>query len=195
MSVLSLGKLSLGKDGARKNPVVQTHLLPQAFKGFAGNDCIHVLDAGVGKPGTLEFLNQFPVKIYFLDLSAAIYKDADVEAIASALDDYHDVVFDVCLLWDVLHRLDGPQLATLSMTLEPHIYSETKMHSICQFAAPDEVCDFRIQGTEQFESIRTKPRKYQKWSYTQFTKLFPCARIMADQQFPDGRLEMLLTTE
>ena len=169
--------------------------MPQAFQGFAGNDCIHVLDAGVGKPGTLEFLSQYPAKIYFLDLPQALYEDADVETLASALDDYHDVVFDVCLFWDVLHRLDGPQLSTLSMTLEPHIYSETAMHSICRFTEAEKATEFRIAGKDQVESFSTKPRKYQKWSYTQFANLFPCARVIADQQFPDGRLEMLLKTE
>ena len=169
--------------------------MPRAFHGFEGNDCIHVLDAGVGKPGTLEFLNQYPAKIYFLDLPQALYEDTDVEAIAAALDDYHNVIFDVCLFWDVLHRLDGPQLSTLSMTLEPHIYSATKMHSICTYTEPDNVHEFRICGRDQFETVPGKPREYKKWSFTQFAKLFPCARIVADQQYPDGRLEMLLQTE
>ena len=169
--------------------------MPRAFDGFEVNDCIHVLDVGVGVPDTLEFLTQFRCKVYFLDLAEVLSEHVVAEAFATALDAYDGVLFDTCLFWDFLHRLNGAQLTALSAALEPHIFSDTKMHSICNFGDIDAMWDYRIRGIDQLEKIRVKPRSYQAWSYTEFARLFPCSRIIADQHSVDGCLEMLLQTE
>jgi hypothetical protein len=169
--------------------------LPRAFDGFEGNDCIHVLDVGIGVPDTLEFLTQFRCKVYFLDLAEVLSEDAAAESFATAFSAYDEVLFDVCLVWDFLHRLNGAQLIVLSGALAPHIYSDTKMHSICNVGDVDAMWDYRIRGINQLEKVRGEPRSYQAWSYSVLAKHFSCANIVADQLAADGCLEMLLQTE
>ena len=187
--------ISLRKHRAKiKSPLIQSDLLPRAFDAFQGNDCIHVLDVGLGVPDTLNFLTQFRCKVYFLDLFEVLNEDTKAGAAKAAFDAHGEVLFDVCLFWDLLHRLNDAQLAALSAALETHIFSETKMHSICNFSEVDG-WDYRIRGISQLEKIRSKPKGYLDWSFTRLAEQFPCARVVADQHAADGCLEMLLQTE
>jgi hypothetical protein len=191
MSVIPLRK----RRAKKKPPLIQSDLLPRAFDGFEGNDCTHVLDVGVGVSDTLEFLAQSRCKVYFLDLAEVLSGETAAEAFGANLDAYNGVLFDVCLFWDFLHRFNGPQLTALSAALEPHIFSDTKMHSICEFGDIDATWDYRIRGIDQLEKVRGKPRSYQVWSHTRFARQFPCSRVIADQHSVGGCLEMLLQTE
>ena len=154
-----------------------------------------MLDVGVGVPDTLEFLNQFRCKVYFLDLAEVLDDEAETDSYEKALSAYSGVLFDVCLFWDLLHRLNADQLAALSTALAPHIFSATKIHSICTLSDADGMWDYRIRGIDQLEKVSGKPRSYQPWSHTDFAEQFSCARTIADRQSQDGCLEMLLETE
>ncbi len=183
-----------GNRAEKPDPLIHSSLLPRAFDGFGAEDCLHVLDVGTGVSDTVQFLARYRSKIYFLDLAEALAGDAEPDAFTAALDDYAGVLFDVCLFWDLLHRLDAHQLRTLSEALVPFTYSATRVHSLCRFSATDNAVDYRIRGADQLEAVRSKPRSYQSWSYTDFGENFPGFSIAADLHAPDGRVEMLLVT-
>ena len=181
--------LSLTKKWGKPREIVTSNLLSRPFDAHKDRDCIHLLDVGVGVADTVEFLKQYLCKVYFLDLADELAGD-DPQAISKTLDSYTGELFDVCLFWDLLHQLSGPQLELLSNALEPYIYSGTQVHSIVNLMRPTE--RYRIRGPDQFEVINGKAREYHPWSFTQFAKHFHCFQITRDELREDGQLEMLL---
>ena len=149
-----------GDRAEKPSPLIQSSLLPRAFEGFESfeaEDCLHVLDVGAGVADTVQFLAQYRCKIYFLDLTEALAGEVSPGALAAALAEYEGVVFDVCLFWDLLHRLDGDQLRELNEALVPFTYSATKLHSLCRFAEGGDAVDYRIRGIDQLEYVRPDP--------------------------------------
>ena len=153
-----------------------------------------MLDVGTGRQDTIEFLTRYRCRVYFLDLDeVAAGNQADCAgAFAAALAEYPGELFDVCLFWDFLHRLNAEQLQDLSFALEPYVYSQTRAHSIAHFLTP---IDFRIRGINELAAFKGKPRFYAPWSQTRFAQSFSALNIAADELSLDGCLEMLLSTE
>ncbi len=187
MSILSLPGLR-----ARQSDVITSELLPQVFSSFEADTCINILDVGVGRGDTVEFLKQYHhCKVYFLDLSGEL-ADPSFDSFSTPFGQYTGTLFDLCLFWDLLYRLLPTQLEDLSRTLEGFIYSKTRVHSIANLSQTSE--RFRIHGDNQFKVVKGTQQSYPTRSITAIAQHFHCLSIEADLHRDDGRLELVLGT-
>lgn len=151
-----------------------------------------MLDIGVGVPSTLEFLNQFGCRVFFLDLL-----NLDDESYKHRLGDYSGSLFDVCLFWDLLHCLEPDQLHELNEALRPYLYSETVGYSICNVCNVVDAgsWEYRIADMNHLEVIASQAKHYRDWSQTEFSTVFDCFSIKEDRLTREGSLEMLLQAD
>lgn len=193
MSILSLRKSggnAWGKNRDKQASLIDSELLAGVFAKHNTDDCIHVLDVGLGVADTVEVLQQFRCKVYFLDLLGVIEKDS-IDGIAAVFAEYSGELFDVCLFWDLLHRLSPAQLSQLSNELEPYIYSRTQAHTLVNPAASE---SYRLRGVNQLAVTPGAGHEYPTRSLTRLLQHFQCFEILTDEFRTDGRLEMVLQT-
>ncbi|NKB96903.1 MAG: hypothetical protein GKR90_00165 [Pseudomonadales bacterium] len=199
MSILSLRKLR-GKqdaDAKTRGEFITTELLPRVFSAHNRNTEIHVLDVGIGITDTTEFLQNHReqdhrCKVYFLDLAPALKANSSI-TIGEVFAEYTGELFDVCLFWDLLHRLDHEQLNELSDALEPYVYSGTRAHALVNLSNPSE--RYRIRAEDQLEVDLSTPHDYRTNSLTALRQHFSCLQTLDDRFRCDGRLELLLGTD
>ncbi|MGK0223197.1 MAG: hypothetical protein ACI9ON_002440 [Limisphaerales bacterium] len=202
MRVLSLDKPAGFFGGRRRNSpseIIESPLLGKVLRGFEGDECLHILDVGIGAVDTLKFLQQYRCKVYFLDLAES-FADSTEPRIRTTLSEYSGELFDICLFWDLLHCLSAAQLAVLSDALEPYIYSETRVHTLANLVDPGE--HYCVRGANQLSPIRGRgrgkargqPTDYATRSITELDEHFSCFQLTTDEYHADGRLEMVLET-
>ena len=177
---------------AKTKQTLKSELFPKVFAGFDHDERMHVLDVGNGNASTLEFLQPFGGRVFFLDLDNA--EDGDyVEQLAT----YEESLFDVCLFWDLLHCLDRERLAALNDALRPYVYSQTKGYSVCDLsaAATRGRSAYKILDTDELEVVSSSPKPLRDWSYCEFVRTFDSFRVEEDCLNEHGHLELLLHAE
>lgn len=203
MQLLRFGSKRASKTKAAE--LTASHLVSKLFGTFDGREGIAVLDAGTGTRSTLDFLNQYRCRVVFLDLfefekeplaDAAAAEDAAFNTFARMLAEYKDTLFDVCLFWDLLHRLDAPALRGLSNALRPYLYSESRGYGVCQLLATDQQrYTYRIANIGQLSVLPTQAPPVLGWSQTEFAQHFDCFKIVDDALSDTGRHEILLEAD
>jgi len=151
-----------------------------------------VLDVGIGNPSTLDFLQPYSAKVFFLDLSVG-----DAESAAQKLSPYADNLFDVCLFWDLLQYLDPDRLVELNEALTPYIYSRTKGYCIWDLNAAinQQRSGYKLVGQDELALVGAPYLEMRAWSYVDFAARFDSFRIAQDCLSPDGHLELLLEVD
>lgn len=199
--------LSLRARFGKPADVSPSHLLPQLFDGIDGSDDgITVLDAGAGSPSTLDFFAQFRCRVFFLDLfdleiaqpaNEPVSEEQAFETFSHVLRDYQNTLFDVCLFWDFLNRLDAPVMQGFSNALRPYLYSKTKGYGVCHLLTGKDKKNitYRLRDMTQLQVLPGKPLAASQWSQSAFTKQFDCFSIVQDTLSADGRLEFLMEAD
>jgi hypothetical protein len=199
--------LSFRAKFAKTADVSTSHLLPKLFEGYEGNhEPIAVLDVGVGTPSTLEFFGQFRCRVFFLDLFEIefgehtdddAYQAHAFETFSRVLGDYQGTLFDVCLFWDLLTRLDAPALRGLSDALRPYLFSESRGYAVSSLFADKRRGNFtyRIRDIDQLEMLPGEPSPLAYWSQCEFSERFDCFNILQDSLSADGRLEFIMEAD
>ena len=199
--------LSFRSKFAKAADVSTSHLLPKLFHGYEGSEVpIAVLDVGIGTPSTLEFFGQFRCRVYFLDLFEVelgehldddAYQAHAFETFSRVLGDYQGTLFDVCLFWDLLTRLDAPALRGLSDALRPYLFSESRGYAVSDLFPDKRRGNFtyRIRGDDQLEVLPGQASPLAYWSQTEFSEQFDCFNILQDNLSAEGRLEFLMEAD
>ena len=192
---------------AKTADVSTTHLLPKLFDGYEGShEPIAVLDVGTGTPSTLDFFAKFRCRVFFLDLFEVDFgehPDEDAcqahafETFSRVLGDYQGTLFDVCLFWDLLTRLDTPALRGLSDALRPYLFSESRGYAVGSLFADKRRGNFtyRIRDSDQLDVLPGQPSPLVYWSQSEFSEQFDCFHIVQDSLSADGRLEFLMEAD
>lgn len=169
-----------------------SRILPDVFAGFNPGQKLNVLDVGIGSPSTLEFLEPYSAKVFFLDL-----RPADGETHAEKLSPYADNLFDVCLFWDLLQYLEPDKLASLSDALTPYIYSDTRGYCVWDVGAATrhQRSAYKLLADDRLELAETSPAEMREWSYCDFSENFDTFHIAQDCLSADGHLELLLQAD
>ena len=203
---MSNAVLSLRGRFARNGGTASSILLPEAFTGFEDVDVIHVLDIGAGRGRTLDALQKYRCRIYFLDLFDEYPHNAEqpcqdedeaYEAFARIFAAHNEAMFDVCLFWDFLNLLSLAELRGFSRALYPYTYSGTKGHGVCALFpfGPEANCDYKITELDELQMVPGRDRSYQTWSSTDFAANFDCLPLHCDAISKHGRLEYMLWGE
>jgi hypothetical protein len=172
--------------------VHSSRILPDVFAGIDPGQKLNVLDVGIGSPSTLEFLEPYSAKVFFLDLHPR-----DGETDAEKLAPYADTLFDVCLFWDLLQYLDADRLTSLSDALTPHIYSDTRGYCIWDVGAAtrQQRSTYKLLAQDQLALAESSPADMREWSYCDFSEDFDTFHIARDCLSADGHLELLLQVD
>lgn len=204
--------LSLRAKFSKPADVPTSQLLPKLFDGFDDTtDGVAVLDVGAGTPGTLDFFAQFRCRVYFLDLfdldpfgvgcdpetlTDEAEREASVrESFAHALNDYQDELFDICLFWDLLHRMDAPARRGFSHALRPYLYSNSRGYGICQLYPGKKSVSYRMRNATELEVAPGPAALPGSWSQSELAEQFDCFSIVQDTLSPQGRLEYLMQAD
>ena len=199
--------LSLRARFAKTADVSTSHLLPTLFDDFDSSDeSIAVLDVGAGSPGTLDFFAQFRCRVFFLDLfdleiaqpaNDTVSEKHAFETFSSVLRDYHGTLFNICLFWDFLNRLDAAVMRGFSNALRPYLYSESKGYGVCHLLNDEQKKNttYRLRDMTQLEVLPSQTATTNPWSHSEFTEQFDCFRIVQDNVSTQGRLEFLMEAD
>ena len=162
-----------------------------------------VLDVGPGVQSTVEFFAGFNGRIHVVDLySCDLFTDPpeelDAESAAVQLTEYlqlpADVVFDICLFWDLLHRADLPLLRGLSLALAPHMNEHTLGYGFATLHRQSlEPSRYGIRASDQLE-IRPldTARRFFPHTQQQISEHFTDLSIQRATLLKAGYLELLL---
>jgi hypothetical protein len=189
--------------------LVASRLLTHVFTGLEDSEKITVLDVGPGQAPTLNFLSQFPSRVYFADLYALDVTlddpdagDATREAHAlrefdKALQLSADTVIDVCLFWDYLHCLNLPALRALSAALSPHLHRGSRGYAFGALHShtPMDHSDYSIHDlTHLRRSAATYPPFERPHTQKTLSEHFIAFQVAKGTLMSEGRLELFLET-
>ena len=173
------------------------------FEGIEERDRLVVLDVGCGAQSTVNFFAHYNTHIHFVDLFSNPMlvtppEEPDAEIAARSFGEYldlsDDVRFDVCLFWDVLHRVDLPVLRGLSQALRPHLHGDTQGYAFGTLHGS--TLDHRRYGICDLDhlSARATEADGRFFSHTQkqVSEHFTSFDIQRATLLRTGRLELLL---
>lgn len=188
---------------AKAPDVSPTTFLHKLFDGCEDTgDGISILDVGAGSPSTLAFFNQYRCRVHFLDLydldlSSAADAEQAQQRFTQVLSDYQGTLFDACLFWDFLHRIDAAALCGLSNALRPYVYSSTRAYSVCNVFASNwrKNYTYRLRDLDQLQLQPTGDAPLSSWSQSQFEATFDCFHVIDDALSEQGRLELLMVAD
>ena len=196
------------RDRFSKSAEVSTSdLLPSLFDGFEENEePISILDVGAGTRSTLDFFAQFRCRVHFLDLFAiqaelqatdSVTEEVAYQTFSDALSEYSETLFDVCLFWDFLNRLDAPLRRGLSNALRPYLYSQSKGYGVCDLYAGKwkKNSVYRLRDNTQLHVVPGRTMPVVHWSQSELSDQFDCFRIVQDSLSTKGRLEFLMEAD
>jgi hypothetical protein len=173
------------------------------FEGVEAFDRLVVLDVGSGAQSTVDFFGQYHTHIHFADLLsspllAAPPDELDAESACRIFTEHlslpADVTFDVCLFWDVLHRVDLPVLRGLSQALHPHVHRGTRGYGFGTLHGS--TFDHRRYGIRDLEHLTARPiapeGRFFSHTQKQISDHFASFTIGRATLLRTGRLELLL---
>ena len=199
--------LTLRDRFSKTADVLASDLLPNLFEGFEDNeDPISVLDVGAGTRSTLDFFAQFRCRVHFLDLFAiqaelqateSVTEEVAYQTFSEALNEYGETLFDVCLFWDFLNRLDAPLRKGFSNALRPYLYSDSKGYGVCDLYVGKwkKNSVYRLRDSARLEVVPGRAAPVTQWSQSEFSEQFDCFRIVQDSISNKGRLEFLMQAD
>jgi hypothetical protein len=188
---------------AAHQELIASRLLPMLFEGIEERDRLVVLDVGCGAQSTVNFFGQYNTHIHFVDLFSNPLlvnppEEIDAESACRSFSEYlslsADVTFDVCLFWDVLHRIDLPVLRGLSQALHPHLHRNTQgyafgtLHGSTLDHRRYGICDIDHLSARATEATGRFFAHTQKQSSDHFASF----DILRATLLRTGRLELLL---
>ena len=188
-------------DGRQET--ISSRLLPMILERLDDEDRIVVLDSGSGSQSTLDFFSGLPTQLHFVDLFAAevvtnppeeLTEAGAADAFTAHLDLPADIVFDVCLFWDVLQHLEPVQIRGLSRALAPHLSGQTLGYGFGTLHGQDPG-NFRY-GIQDRSHLTARPISrttgYRGYSQQQLDENFSCLGSQRATLLQEGRLELLL---
>jgi len=194
---------SRAADPASQPEVIASRLLPMLFEGIEPQERIIVLDVGCGMQSTVDFFAHYNARIHFVDLFSSsmlvappeeIDADGAYRIFADYLNLAAEVTFDICLFWDVLHRVDLPVLQGLSRALHPHLRRGTRGYAFGTLHA--NTFDHRRYGISDIDHLAASAAAVQGrfFAHTQkqISEQFGCFAIERATLLRTGRLELLL---
>lgn len=185
----------------------QSLLFPALLKRIDPRRRLKVLEIGSAFPETVRFFSQFKCRVYF----AAMYSDPILELqsgeISQAEITRHlrqsfafprGIRFDLCLFWDFLNYLDTKALRSFNTVIRSHLHAATRAHAFAvrtwETSLPNH--QYGIEQTDLFKIRSREASQPTCFVHTQndLVKFLPCLNIDQGMLLPDGRLEVLMTT-
>jgi hypothetical protein len=184
-------------------PIV-SRLLPELLEGIEERERLVVLDVGGGVQSTLDFLGRYNnTNIHFVDLFSSPLlidppEEMDSQEACQAFREYlclpDDLTFDVCLFWDILHRVDLPVLQGLSQALHPHLHEDTLGYAFGTLhgGALDDL-RYGIHDLDHLTAHAIQsPGRFFAHTQKQISEHFGSFEILRSTLLRTGRLELLL---
>lgn len=185
----------------------QSLLFPTLLKRIDPRRRMKVLEIGSALPETARFFSQFKCRVYF----AAMYSDPILELQSGELTQAEitrhlrqsfafprGIRFDLCLFWDFLNYLDAKALRSFNTVIRSHLHAATRVHAFAvrtrETSLPNQ--QYGIEQTDLFKIRSRDSSQLTYFAHTQndLAKLLPCLKIDQGMLLPDGRLEILMTT-
>jgi SAM-dependent methyltransferase len=197
---------------AEKPQAVSSRLLPMLLESVEERERINVLDAGGASQGTIDFFGGYKARIHFVDLFSNELvveppEEIDPVSACAGFREYFDfpeeLVFDVCLFWDVFHHMDLPVLEGFSRALAPYVDGRTlgygfgSLHQGARAAERDRAPPpyFRYSIVDDGHlMLRPATLRGRYYSHTQqeLDEFFPVLSIHRATLLREARLELLM---
>ena len=181
---------------------VSSRLIPMLVEFMESRERVVVLDVGAGSQATLDFLSGYNAVIHFVDLLSSEVcrnppEEPDPERASESFSRHFELpdghTFDVCLFWDVFHRMDLQVLQGLSRALAPHVDDHTLGYGFGTLhRQPLEGARYGIADRSHL-SVRPADvaQPFNAHSQQQLSEYFTCLSIQRSTLLQAGRLELL----
>ena len=182
--------------------LVSSRLIPMLVEFMESRERVVVLDVGAGSQATLDFLSGYNAVIHFVDLLSSEVcsnppEEPDSGSASESFKRHFELPegqkFDVCLFWDVFHRMDLQVLQGLSRALAPHIDSHTLGYGFGTLHG--QLLDGARYGIGDRNHLSVRPievaQPFNAHSQKQLSDNFTCLSIQRSTLLREGRLELL----